>query len=396
MLRKVRRHPVRVFQERWQILANLIWPILIIGVTIFSTPFWDSFVVNARYVISGGASEEDFLVIVKVDEFARLQHNIQEITPRSYIAGILDETVAAGAHVIALNYLFTIADTGYVGNELLMRSLQDAKQKGVTVIVPEIIDPEQGSVIPPEEVRQFVKTGFAPFQDNNIYSTRYFHKDRDSLYRSLAYATVAYSTNQAAVPPDTVIIDNSYYLDFVPTDARNFAVISSESLLKQPEKHRRTLRGRTVLVGSTYQDRYTNDVFTTPQGLLRSTDLQALAIRSLWIGYLVEVPNGWEVLLWVVLIASFILIIYRYANPIAARSNELMNWSPSSPGMWLSIGMLLLFAGVSAILFLSGIKAIPVQVPILVGAILIIICNYVPFPSEQTPPMGKMTYSKRK
>ena len=396
MLRKVRRHPVRVFQERWQILANLIWPILIIGFTIFSTPFWDSFVVNTRYVISGGTSNLDSLVVVNVDEFARLQHNIQEVTPRSYIASLLDETVASGARVIALNYLFTIADSGYSGHAQLLHSLEAAKQKGVIVIVPEIIDPAQGSTIPPQEVRAFVKTGFSPFQDDDIHATQYFYEARDSLYSSLAYSTVAYSRSEQPVLEDELIDDRSYYLDFVPTDASNFYTISSESLLKQPEKYRRLLSGRTVLIGSTYQDEYTNDVFSTPQGFLRSTDLQALAIRSLWIGYLVEVPSGWDVLFWAVVMASLILLIYWFANPIAAWLNAFLNWSPASTGMWFSIGLLLLFATGSALLFLSGIKAIPVQIPILVGAILIIICNYAPFPGERESPTKKMSYSKRR
>ena len=277
--------PVRALLGR---IAPVVSAITYLGVmsTILVNPMLLDWRANIRYSLNP-EPWEDRLTVVALDEVFAGKYDSPDITPRDYLAELVERISAYDPAVITLDYKFIEADEQEEGYDAFVRAVGNAKR----VVLTSVFDTYTISYKQPTDTLSALAAGtgyaelFVGERDNTVRIARLFAEMNDGLVvPSLAATSLRQWYTAMGQPLPEVLNSTSPPLN--PFEIRysghltqsNFNYIGSQDVMEpQPDTPvlRRLLQDKLVLVGSTYTARDNSDQFLTPLGMMQGAEIHA-------------------------------------------------------------------------------------------------------------------------
>ncbi len=328
---------------------------------------------KARYLYGSPPRADSNLVVIAL--FTKKAKESPKVTPRDYLARLLENVSQYNPRVVALDYEFLEDDR----SDPEYATLRAAIKKAGHVILPTILHRHTGQYellsTPPDDLVPFAQTGYATLFNEAVYEMKLQTRLADNrLLASLALTAVAahlFPAKFFAIPNtdssagidgvanmdmeldlaetdwDTVLQkirypvpgETFFPINYVgPTKDHRIPIFRAETFLQtvqSTEFWNVALNNKIVLFGSAYPLAEGTDEFATPFGQMHGVEVHANIINNLLTQeYLKPLGSGWTIFFTMVSlgIVAMSLIWFRLTAAAAATATYIFVYMVA--GFW--------------------------------------------------------------
>lgn len=273
-----------------------------------------------------------------------------KVTPRNYLAGLINNVAHYEPRVIALDYEFLEEDRSDAHYPALQKAVHDAGNIVLPCLLDQHADEYRLLSAPPADLAPFRQTGYVTLESVYDLKLQTYLTDGSLVPAFALAAAAAYLFPQEYFDPQDSsalplpeefqqqVLERIHYppgnaalpINYAgPVTDRPYVFIEAEKFLQSAPHNsawRSLFAGKLVLIGSTCRQSDSSDQFDTPYGTMFGVEVHANIINNLLTQeYLQPLGNGWTIFFTAISLAIAVtsLIWFRLTAAAAATTTYI-------------------------------------------------------------------------